>query len=87
VNDTDPKIAAMVARRYRQMTPEERLKLALELFDTARAVVHVSPPQSPSRQECRLALARRFYANELPEAALRAFALWPDKQSGSERQD
>lgn len=76
MNDTSPKIAAMVAERHRRMTPEERMRAASAMFDTARAIVESSLPATLPRRERRLALARRLYGNDLPEAALIAFAEW-----------
>lgn len=46
------------------------------MFETARAIVESSIPAGLSRRDRRLALARRFYQGELPEAALVAFAEW-----------
>lgn len=80
MNDTSPKMAAMVAERHRQMTAMERLRIASEMFDTARAIVESSLPPSLTRRERRLALGRRLYGNELPEAALIAFAEWPENR-------
>lgn len=77
MNDTSPKIEAMVRERYRRMSPDERVKIAASLFETARAIVESSLPPNLSRRERRLAVARRFYGNELPEAALIAHAEWP----------
>jgi hypothetical protein len=78
MNDTSPKIEAMIRERYKQMTPDERVTIAASMFETARAIVLSSLPPNLSRREQRLALARRFYADELPEAALIAYAEWPD---------
>ena len=78
MNDTSPKVAAMVAEHYRKMTPEERMRIASSMFDTARAIVESSLPPNLSRRERRLAYARRMYGTELPEAALIAFAEWPE---------
>ena len=78
MNDTSPEVAALVAERYRQMTPEERMRIASSMFDTARAIVESSLPPNFSRRERRLAYAKRMYGNELPEAALIAFAEWPE---------
>lgn len=73
----------MVRERYRQMTPDERLKIAASMFETARAIVLSSLPPELDPTQQRLALARRFYLNELPEAALLAHAMWrPGKSSG-----
>ena len=79
MTDTSPKIEAMIKERYRQMTPDERVRIAASMFETARAIVLSSLPQNLSREERRLALAKRFYGNELPEKALIAHAEWDDK--------
>ena len=79
MNDTSPRIEAMIRERYKQMTPDERVRIAASMFETARAIVLSSLPPNLSRREQRLALARRFYAGELPEAALIAYAEWPDR--------
>jgi hypothetical protein len=39
MNDTSPKVAAMGAEHYRKITPEQRMRIALSMFDTARAIV------------------------------------------------
>lgn len=78
MNDTSPKIAALVAERHRRMTADERVNIASSMFDTARAIVESSLPVGMSRRERRLALAERIYGEELPRAALIAFAEWPE---------
>lgn len=78
MNDTSSRIEAIVRERYRQMTPDERVRIAASMFETARAIVLSSLPPNLSRRERRLAVARRFYAGELPDAALIAHAEWPD---------
>ena len=78
MNDTSPEVAALVAERHRQMTPEERMRIASSMFDTARGIVESSLPPNLSRRERRLAYAKRMYGSELPEAALIAFAEWPE---------
>lgn len=77
MNDTSPKMKAMIRDRYRQMTPDERVQIAAGMFETARAIVISSLPKDLSRRDLRLAVARRLYGDELPEAALLAHAEWP----------
>lgn len=77
MSDTSPAIEALVRERYKRMTPDERVRIAASMFETARAIVLSSLPPGLSRRERRLALARRLYAGELPEAALIAYAEWP----------
>lgn len=85
MSDTSPKIEAMVKEYYKQMTPDERVRIAASMFDTARAIVLSSLPPDLSRRDRRLALARRLYSDELPEAALIAHAEWPETQAPSPR--
>ena len=74
MSDTAPKIEALVAARHQAMTPEERWRIASRMFDDARAIVESSLPVGLSQRERRLAVARRLYGDELPQAALEAFA-------------
>jgi hypothetical protein len=74
MNDSSAEILGMVAERHRSMTPEERWLAASSLFETARKIVESSLPSGLTREERRLAVARRLYQNELPEAALIAHA-------------
>lgn len=76
MKDTSPKVQALVDEYYRRMTPDERVRIAASMFDTARAIVLSSLSPGLSRRERRLALARRFYEGELPEEALIAYAEW-----------
>jgi hypothetical protein len=62
----------------RSMTPAERLVAASSLFDTARKIVEASLPSGLTMEQRRLAVARRLYRNELPEAALIAHAKYVD---------
>lgn len=74
MNDTSEKMAALVAERHRKMSPEMRMRIASQMFDTARAIVESSLPPNLSLQERRLALIERLYGDELPLKAKLAFA-------------
>jgi hypothetical protein len=74
MNDTSDEIAKLVLERYRSMTPAERWLAASSLFETARAIIQSSLPSSFTAEQRRLAVARRLYNDELPEAALIAHA-------------
>jgi hypothetical protein len=76
MKDTSATVAEVAAKYYRDMTPEERLRVAVSLYETARTIVDSSLPQYLTREERRLAIARRFYGDELPEAALIAHAYY-----------
>ena len=79
MSDTSPEVERMVAERYQQMTPEERMRIAASMFETARVIVESSLAPNLTRRERRLAFAQRMYGDELPEAALLAFAEWTEK--------
>jgi len=51
---------------------------ASSLFETARKIVESSLPRGLTLDQRRLAVARRLYQNELPEAALVAHAKFVD---------
>ena len=78
VEDTHPRVAEMVAERYRSMTPAERLLAASSMYESARALIEASLPAGQTRFERRLAVATRLYGAELPEAALHAHARFGD---------
>ena len=81
MNDTSASISELVADRYRAMTPADRWLAASSLFATARAIVESSLPSGLTVEERRLAIVRRLYGDELPEAALVAHARYV--QSGT----
>jgi hypothetical protein len=76
MNDTSPEMERIVSERYRQMSPDQRTRIASSMFETAGKIVESSLPADLSRKDRRLAWARRLYAGELPEKALLAFAEW-----------
>ena len=76
MNDTSLEMEKIVRERYQQMSPDQRMRIASSLFETARQIVESSLPSNLTPKERRLAWARRLYAGELPEKALRAFAEW-----------
>jgi hypothetical protein len=80
MNDTSDHVAWLVAARHAAMTPEMRLQIASEMYETARAIVASSLPQGLTREQRRYAIAKRIYNDELPEAALWAHANHPDGQ-------
>jgi hypothetical protein len=74
MNDTVPQFSRIVAERHLAMTPEERVRAASDMFDTARSIVESSLPAELTGHERRLALVRRIYGDELSPAAQEAFA-------------
>ena len=61
MNDTSPEFERMVAERYARMRPEERVRIAAGMFDTARALVEASLPESLDPDERRFRICERFY--------------------------
>jgi hypothetical protein len=76
MNDTPAKFSVVVRERHARMSADERMQIASDMFDTARNIIESSLPETLSRRDRRLAVARRMYNDELPEAALRAHADW-----------
>jgi hypothetical protein len=85
MNDTPAAFDVIVDEHYRRMSPLERMSIASSMFDTARAIVESSLPAGLSRQERRLAFARRMYEGELPDAALQAYANWVAPENAVQR--
>jgi len=74
LSDTSAVAAKLVADRHRQMTPAQRCLAASSMFEIARAIVESSLPAHLTTEQRRLALVRRIYGAELPDAALAAHA-------------
>lgn len=80
MSDTAAKFSALVNERHAKMSADERMQIASDMFDTARDIIESSLPGNLSRRARRLAVARRLYNDELPEAALEAHAGWESAQ-------
>ena len=83
MSDTSAAAAKTVADRHRQMTAAERWLVASSLFETARAIVESSLPANLTLPQRRLAVVRRLYGTELPEAALIAHANYVSPERAS----
>jgi hypothetical protein len=69
MNDTSSEIEALLTARYAAMTGSERALMALQMFETARQIVLSSLDPNLSEHERRRELCRRFYGDELTQAA------------------
>ncbi len=69
MNDTSPEIEALLKARYAAMTGSERALMALQMFETAQQIVLSSFDPSLGDQQRRRELCRRFYGDELAQAA------------------
>ena len=74
MNDTSTVVSQLIIDRCRAMTPADRWLATSSLFETARAIVESSLPSGLTTEQRRLAIVRRLYQNEVPEAALVAHA-------------
>ncbi len=63
-----------VSLHHAALSPPERLRIASDMLEVARAVVASSLPPGLTDTERRVAIGRRFYGTELPEAAWQAMA-------------
>jgi hypothetical protein len=77
MNDTPDHVAKLVTDRYASMTPTERVAMVVSMRQSARSIVESSLPPGLTREQRRYAIAKRFYGDELPEAALLAHANYP----------
>jgi hypothetical protein len=82
MKDTTDAVAKLVLERYRSMTPTERWLAASSLFETARAIIQSSLPNSLTAEQRRLAVAERLYNGELPKVALIAHANYASATRG-----
>jgi hypothetical protein len=55
---------ALVQRSYAAMTPQERVRIGAEMFDTARAIMLASFPSGLSEKEQRKLIAQRLYGEQ-----------------------
>jgi len=64
MNDTAPEIQDMIDDIYKNKTGEEKLLIALSMFETARELVISSLPNNLSDKELRKELFLRFYGDD-----------------------
>jgi len=69
MNDTSPEIEALLKTRYAGMTGSERALMALQMFETAQQIVLSSLDPGLSESQRRRELCRRFYGEDLAQAA------------------
>ena len=69
MNDTSPDIEAVLRARYAAMSGSDRALMALQMFETAQQIVLSSLASGLSQTQRRRELCRRFYGDELAQAA------------------
>lgn len=67
MNDTSDLIKEKLEANYASISGEEKLLMALSMFETARALVIASLPKDISESELRKELFLRFYGNDFDE--------------------
>lgn len=65
--DTIPSIEAKLNQVYMNKSGEEKLLIALQMFETARDIVLSSLPENLSEKEIRKELFLRFYGDEFDD--------------------
>jgi len=69
MQDTTPEFHKLMAEGFARMTPEERVRICTEMFDTALALASASMPEDLDPAERRFKLCERLYG----DLAARAF--------------
>ena len=82
MNDTSAAVERLVRERYASMTPEERMRIAASMYETARTIVESSLQSGLTAEQRRYAVVKRFYGDEPPEAALIAYARYAEESPG-----
>lgn len=72
MQDTTPEFRRLVAARYLQLAPEERVRLCTEMFDSARALVEASLPDGLGEDTRRRLVCERFYGKRFAKLFERA---------------
>lgn len=67
MNDTSDLIKEKLEANYASISGEEKLLMALSMFETARELVIASLPKDISESELRKELFLRFYGNDFDE--------------------
>lgn len=63
MNDTTPEFRKLVEEGYARMTPEERVRICTEMFDTAVALTSSSIPSDLNPVERRFKICERLYGD------------------------
>jgi len=68
MDDTTPEFRRLVAERFLALTPQERVRMCFDMFETARALVEASFPPGLDETERRRRLCERFYGELVHKA-------------------
>jgi hypothetical protein len=64
MNDTPPEVEVLFREMMMARSPQERMRMAASMFETARALALSSLPPDASEWDKRRHLMRRFYGDE-----------------------
>lgn len=67
MKDTSLEMEDFHFKKMMSFAPEERFKMAVDMFDTAKAFVEASLPKSLSKTEIKIQTFLRFYGNDFSE--------------------
>lgn len=67
MNDTSDLIREKLEAEYSSRSGEEKLLMALSMFETARELIIASLPRDISERELRKELFLRFYGNDFDD--------------------
>lgn len=67
MNDTPKEIRRLQFEMMKKLSPNRRIELACEMFQTAREMIIASLPKNLSEQEFKKQLYFRTYGEHLPE--------------------
>jgi len=73
MDDTDPKIKALIHKRMMALSPSQRVEMASQMFDAAREIILSSIPAHLPKGERLRRLAERLYGPELAKGWWRAW--------------
>ena len=74
MKDTSAAVEQLVSERHAAMAPDQRMRIAAPMYETARAIIESSVPAGMTAEQRRYAIVKRLYGDELPETALVAHA-------------
>lgn len=67
MNDTSPEIRRKQFEMMKKLSPNRRIELACEMFQTAREIIIASLPKNLSEEEFKRRLYFRTYGEHLPD--------------------
>jgi len=66
MNDTTPEIEERVRKMMMERSPQERMRMAADMFESARALIIASLPKDLPPEELKRQLFQRIYGYPLP---------------------